>query len=91
MQSAAAEGRAALARSIPMPARVGRPRRSSPTMGNVNEGKGLFAPAPAPHSQVIAEFSKTKVGSDWPRTTVKSLGFWHESKEATPCCGRRHV
>ncbi|WOK95385.1 protein PROTON GRADIENT REGULATION 5, chloroplastic-like [Canna indica] len=30
---------------VPTSVRVARPRRPSPRMGNVNEGKGLFAPA----------------------------------------------
>ncbi|URE11034.1 Protein PROTON GRADIENT REGULATION 5, chloroplastic [Musa troglodytarum] len=39
------EDRAALARHVTgVLVRAARPRRSSPRMGNVNEGKGLFAP-----------------------------------------------
>ncbi|KAI3676851.1 hypothetical protein L1987_86465 [Smallanthus sonchifolius] len=33
-----------LARTTPNVVRVGKPLRSGPMMGNVNEGKGLFAP-----------------------------------------------
>ncbi|RRT66125.1 hypothetical protein B296_00040483 [Ensete ventricosum] len=36
--------RAMLARPAPASVRVSRPRRSLPRMGNVNEGKGIFAP-----------------------------------------------
>ncbi|CAL9097613.1 unnamed protein product [Musa acuminata var. zebrina] len=43
--SFAGEDRAALARHVTVVlVRAARPRRSSPRMGNVNEGKGLFAP-----------------------------------------------
>ncbi|CAL9124154.1 unnamed protein product [Musa textilis] len=39
------EDRAALVRHVTVVlVRAARPRRSSPRMGNVNEGKGLFAP-----------------------------------------------
>ncbi|XP_059632311.1 protein PROTON GRADIENT REGULATION 5, chloroplastic-like [Cornus florida] len=34
-----------LAKSVPNMVRVGKPVRSQPMMKNVNEGKGLFAPA----------------------------------------------
>ncbi|CAD5184813.1 protein PROTON GRADIENT REGULATION 5, chloroplastic-like [Musa acuminata AAA Group] len=42
--SFAGADRAMLARPAPASVRVSRPRRSLPKMGNVNEGKGLFAP-----------------------------------------------
>ncbi|XP_009592093.1 protein PROTON GRADIENT REGULATION 5, chloroplastic [Nicotiana tabacum] len=38
------EDYALLARKVPMNVRMGKPVRSRPMMGNVNEGKGLFAP-----------------------------------------------
>ncbi|KAK3022508.1 hypothetical protein RJ639_046785 [Escallonia herrerae] len=34
-----------LAKAVPAQVRVGKPVRSQPMMKNVNEGKGLFAPA----------------------------------------------
>ncbi|XP_008796360.1 protein PROTON GRADIENT REGULATION 5, chloroplastic-like [Phoenix dactylifera] len=42
--SLAGDDRAALTKSVPSYVRVARPPRSRPRMGNVNEGKGLFAP-----------------------------------------------
>lgn len=43
--SMANEDSAMLVKSVPTQVRVGRPIRSQPMMKNVNEGKGLFAPA----------------------------------------------
>ncbi|XP_010936020.1 protein PROTON GRADIENT REGULATION 5, chloroplastic [Elaeis guineensis] len=42
--SLAGEDRAVLTKSVPTYVRVARPLRSRPRMGNINEGKGLFAP-----------------------------------------------
>ncbi|KAK9287921.1 hypothetical protein L1049_016366 [Liquidambar formosana] len=39
------EDYAMLAKSVPTQVRMGKPVRSQPMMKNVNEGKGLFAPA----------------------------------------------
>ncbi|KAL8104862.1 protein PROTON GRADIENT REGULATION 5, chloroplastic [Apium graveolens] len=43
--SMANEDCAMLVKSVPTQVRVGKPIRSQPMMKNVNEGKGLFAPA----------------------------------------------
>nr|XP_010940718.1 protein PROTON GRADIENT REGULATION 5, chloroplastic [Elaeis guineensis] len=42
--SLAGEDRVMLTKSVPTCVHVGRPLRSRPRMGNINEGKGLFAP-----------------------------------------------
>lgn len=43
--SIAGEDFTMLVKSVPTQVRVGKPIRSQPMMKNVNEGKGLFAPA----------------------------------------------
>ncbi|XP_043718538.1 protein PROTON GRADIENT REGULATION 5, chloroplastic-like [Telopea speciosissima] len=43
--SLAGEDYASVAKSVPRWVRVGKPIRLQPVMKNVNEGKGLFAPA----------------------------------------------
>ncbi|KAM7256771.1 hypothetical protein ACFE04_012512 [Oxalis oulophora] len=43
--SVGGEEYAMLVKSAPINVRVAKPTRCSPMMGNVNEGKGLFAPA----------------------------------------------
>ncbi|KAI8003053.1 hypothetical protein LOK49_LG08G02604 [Camellia lanceoleosa] len=43
--SMAGEDYTMLAKTVPTHVRVGKPVRSQPMMKNVNEGKGLFAPA----------------------------------------------
>lgn len=43
--SIAGEDYAALVKSVPTQVRIGKPIRSGPVMKNVNEGKGIFAPA----------------------------------------------
>lgn len=43
-KSVAGEDCPMLAKTVPSHVRVGKPVRSQPMMGNINEGKGLFAP-----------------------------------------------
>ena len=44
-----------LAKAVPTHVRVGKPVRSQPMMKNVNEGKGLFAPAVVVTRNVIGK------------------------------------
>ncbi|CAK9139540.1 unnamed protein product [Ilex paraguariensis] len=53
--SMAGEDYTMLAKSVPTRVRVGRPVRSVPMMKNVNEGKGLFAPAVVVTRQIIGK------------------------------------
>ncbi|KAK8684639.1 hypothetical protein V6N13_040655 [Hibiscus sabdariffa] len=49
------EDYAALAKSVPNAVRLGKPVRAQPTMKNVNEGKGLFAPLVVVTRQVVGK------------------------------------